>query len=195
MQDAVPLGRGAMSAILGLGLDAVTTVCLDASEGEVCGPANVNGALQIVISGDAAAVERAGRLARERGASKVIPLKVSAPFHCSLMKPVADELRREFESIAWNAPRTPVIANVDAGRKDSVDSIRRALYDQTYSPVLWSAGVTAMAEAGVGAFFEFGPGSVLSGLIKRIVKGAVTVSVSRVPDVERVLSALEGAAA
>jgi [acyl-carrier-protein] S-malonyltransferase len=192
MQDAVPMGRGAMSAILGLGLDAVLGICREAASGEVCGPANVNAALQIVISGDAPAVERAGQLARERGASKVIPLKVSAPFHCELMRPVADELEREFESRRWGEPRFPIVANVDACAKSSADSIRNALYAQTYSPVLWSDAVSAMVESGVDAFLEFGPGSVLSGLIKRIAKGAVTASVSRVQDVARALSLIGG---
>jgi [acyl-carrier-protein] S-malonyltransferase len=194
MQDAVPLGRGAMSAILGLDIDAVSSICEEARAGEICSPANVNAPSQIVISGDASAVGRAGKLALARGASKVIPLKVSAPFHCDLLRSVADKLKLEFESRSWSEPKIPIIANVDASPKNSVDSIRSALYDQTYSPVLWSAGVTAMAEAGIGAFLEFGPGNVLSGLIKRIAKGVKTASVSKVSDISRISQILEGAA-
>lgn len=198
MQDAVPLGRGAMAAVLGLGMDDLRAVCDEARGGEVASPANVNAPSQIVISGDAAAVERAGALAKERGASKVIPLKVSAPFHCDLMRPVADKLKAEFASCTWREPKVPILANVDAAPKSSVDDIQKALYEQTYSPVLWSGGVEAMAAKGVGLFVELGPGNVLSGLIKRIAKGTKTASASKAADLEKALAAIreqEGAGA
>ncbi|MDR3355302.1 MAG: ACP S-malonyltransferase [Synergistaceae bacterium] len=184
MQEAVPLGDGAMSAILGLDMATVRSICSESSQGEVCSPANVNAPNQIVISGNAGAVKRAGAAAKERGAAKVIPLKVSAPFHCALMRPAADRLRDEFAALSWKTPSAPIIANADASPKRSIDSIRTALYDQTYSPVLWSDGVTAMSDAGVGLFVEMGPGSVLTGLIKRIVKGVKTASVSKVGDIK-----------
>lgn len=176
MQEAVPLGRGAMSAVMGLDMEKIRSVCEEAAGGGVCSPANVNAPTQIVISGDAAAVARAGALAKERGAAKVIPLKVSAPFHCALMRPVADKLREAFSSCEWRKPSVPIMANVDAKPKDTVETIQSALYDQTYSPVLWSDEVLAMAEAGTELFVELGPGSVLSGLIKRIAKGKITIS-------------------
>ena len=161
MQEAVPLGAGAMSAIMGLGMEAIVPICTEAAEGEVCGPANFNSPGQIVISGAAGAVARAGELARARGASRVIPLKVSAPFHCALMRPVADKLKEEFESCVWNAPQAPIIANSDASPKTAAGEIRSALYEQTYKPVLWADGVLAMKERGVERFAEFGPGNVL----------------------------------
>lgn len=191
MQDAVPLGKGGMAAILGLDMETLLSVCDDAAGGEVVGPANVNAPNQIVISGDIGAVERAGALAKERGASKVIPLKVSAPFHCELMKPVAEKLKDEFASCSWHTPAVPIMANVNAEPLDSVDSIQRALYEQTYSPVMWASGVQAMAASGVDLFVELGPGSVLSGLIKRISKGTKTASVSKLSDLEKALTLLK----
>ncbi|MDR1481373.1 MAG: ACP S-malonyltransferase [Synergistaceae bacterium] len=192
MQEAVPIGQGTMSAVLGLGLAAVKSICEESARGDICAPANVNSPNQIVISGDAEAVKRAGEIAKERGAAKVIPLKVSAPFHCARMRAAADRLRDEFASLSWRDPLTPVIANVDASPKLSADSIRAALFEQTFSPVLWSDDVTAMSKAGVELFVEIGPGSVLTGLIKRIVKGVKTVSVSRVEDVEAAAGLLAG---
>jgi [acyl-carrier-protein] S-malonyltransferase len=194
MQEAVPIGQGAMSAVLGLGLDAVRSICEESAGGDVCSPANVNAPNQIVISGDAEAVKRAGEIAKERGAAKVIPLKVSAPFHCARMRPAADRLRDEFASLSWGEPLTPVMANVDAAPKLSAASVRTALFEQTCSPVLWSEGVTEMSKDGVGLFVEIGPGSVLTGLIKRIVKGVKTLSVSRVGDIEAAAGLLGGEA-
>lgn len=190
MQSAVPLGKGAMSAVLGLDLDAIRAICQEAAGTEVCTPANVNAPTQIVISGDASAVERAGGLAKERGASKVVPLKVSAPFHCDLMRPVADQLREEFAALSWSDPSAPVIANVDAGAVRTAQDARRALYEQTYSPVLWAQDVLAMDELGASLYFEFGPGNVLAGLIKRIVKGRKTCSVSKPQDIAGAIAAL-----
>ena len=193
MQDAVPVGSGAMSAVLGLGIDEVRSICGEASEaGEVCSPANVNAPSQIAISGGAEAVKRAGALAKERGASKVIPLKVSAPFHCDLMRPVADKLAAEFRMMEWRDPSVPIVANVDSSLLESAESIKKALYEQTYSPVLWSDGVLALERAGVGFFLELGPGSVLSGLIKRICKGKKTVAVSGPSDIVKAMDAMGG---
>jgi [acyl-carrier-protein] S-malonyltransferase len=192
MQEAVPLGAGAMSAIMGLGMEAVVSVCAEAGEDGVCSPANVNSPGQIVISGSAAAVSRAGELAKKHGASRVIPLKVSAPFHCALMRPVADKLKEEFDSCEWRAPSAPIIANADAAPKTAAGEIRSALYEQTYKPVLWSDGVLAMKDGGAERFAEFGPGNVLSGLIKRTVKGAEAISVNKVSDMGNALAFLEG---
>lgn len=192
MQDAVPLGKGAMSAVLGMELDAVRSVCADVvREGEILAPANVNSPKQIVISGDADAVARAGAEAKARGAKKVVPLNVSAPFHCELMRPVADELKAEFARVEWRDPSTPIAANVGRVVRTAAEA-RDALYEQTYSPVLWSDDVLEMSGAGVGAFVEFGPGSVLSGLIKRIAKGAAAASVGSAEEMERAHALIGG---
>lgn len=194
MQKAVPLGEGAMSAVIGLDRAAAAAVCEEASQAGVVSPANVNSPTQIVISGASAAVARAGEIALAKGASKVIPLKVSAPFHCALMRPVADKLEGEFAAIKWAAPSSPIMANASASPAATVDDVLKALYAQTYSPVLWADGVEAMARDGVEAFVEFGPGSVLTSLIKRTVKGMKTVSVNKVADMEKAASILGGGA-
>jgi [acyl-carrier-protein] S-malonyltransferase len=187
MQDAVALGKGAMSAVLGLEMDAIAAICKEAAMDEICSPANVNSPGQIVISGNSGAVVRAGELAKERGASKVIPLKVSAPFHCALMRPVADKLKEEFAKCEWRDPKVPIVTNFDARAKSDAELIRNALYDQTYMPVLWSHGVMAMMSGGSERFCEFGPGNVLSGLIKRIAKGHEALSVSKIEDMTKAL--------
>ena len=187
MQDAVPIGVGAMSAVLGLEMEELAGICGEAAGDGVCSPANVNSPGQVVISGSADAVARAGELAKSRGASKVIPLKVSAPFHCALMRPVADKLREEFAKCEWHTPKAAIMANFDARGKTDAGQIQDALYDQTYMPVLWSQGVTAMLSGGAERFCEFGPGNVLSGLIKLIAKGRSAMSVSRVSDMPKVL--------
>jgi [acyl-carrier-protein] S-malonyltransferase len=193
MQSAVPLGHGAMSAVMGLDVDSLGEICKEA--GGVCSPANANAPGQVVISGEALAVERAGVLAKERGALKVIPLKVSAPFHCELMRPVADKLDAEFRKIEWRDPSAPIVANADSSFLVSSDAIQKALYRQTYSPVLWADGVRAMESAGASLFLEFGPGSVLSGLIKRTCKGKKTVAVNKLADVIKAVEAIEEAVA
>jgi [acyl-carrier-protein] S-malonyltransferase len=194
MQDAVPIGEGAMSAVLGLEMEELAGICSEAAGDGVCSPANVNSPGQVVISGSADAVARAGELAKSRGASKVIPLKVSAPFHCALMRPVADKLREEFAGYEWHTPNAAIMANFDARGKTDAGQIQDALYDQTYMPVLWSQGVAAMLSGGAERFCEFGPGNVLSGLIKRIAKGHAALSVSRVADMPKVLEFFGGSA-
>ena len=192
MQSAVPLGEGSMAAVLGLDPEVAREVCAEASTLGVCELANYNAPGQIVLSGAAPAVERASVLAKEKGASKVIPLKVSAPFHCALMRPVAEDLEAAFATIPWSDPRWPVVANVDAQAKTDVPSIRRALYAQTYSPVLWADGVQTMVAQGVEAFVEIGPGTVLSGLAKRCAKGRKTLNVAKPEDAEALLAFLRG---
>lgn len=192
MQKAVPLGKGSMAAILGLDVTTVEAICREASDGEVCQPANDNAPGQVVISGHADAVERAVRIARQKGATKTIPLKVSAPFHCDLMRPVAEALRAAFEQFEWKDPAWPVVTNVDATPVSSVEDIQNALYRQTYSPVLWTKSVQVMAEQGVDAFIELGPGHVLSGLVKRTLKGVKTFSVSKLQEAQEVVGFLKG---
>jgi [acyl-carrier-protein] S-malonyltransferase len=194
MQEAVPLGEGAMAAVMGLDMAAVSEICVLAAGDEICGPANVNSPGQIVISGNAEAVARAGEMAKARGASRVIPLKVSAPFHCALMRPVADKLREAFASCGWNEPKVPVMANADASAKESADAIKDALYEQTYKPVLWADDVLSMTAAGAERFAEFGPGNVLSGLIKRTAKGVTALSVNKAADMGKAVDFLNGAA-
>ena len=171
MQEAVPLGVGNMLAVIGLQLDKVMAVCKQAEQGGVCAAANVNQPEQIVISGHTEAVARAEKIISEMHGARVVPLRVSAPFHCSLMRPVAERLKEAFESIRWQAPKCPIVSNAEAKLLETVDEIRRALYEQTFSPVLWVQDVLKMQEFGVEHYIEMGPGSVLSGLVRKILKG------------------------
>jgi len=180
MQEAVPAGMGAMAAILGLDADAVAEVCRealkDAAPGEVVSPANMNGGGQVAIAGSAAAVARASELAKARGARRAVPLQVSAPFHCALMKPAEVRLAPELRALKTHAPRVPVVANVDAALKRDAQDAVDALVAQVSSPVRWEAVVQRLASEGVTTYVEVGPGTVLSGLVKRIHRGATVVS-------------------
>jgi [acyl-carrier-protein] S-malonyltransferase len=176
MQDAVPAGEGAMAAILGLDADQVAQACLDAANGEVVSAANLNGAGQVVIAGARDAVARAGERARALGARRVIPLAVSAPFHCALMKPAEERLAPELRALAAHAPRVPIVANVDAEPKRDAASAIEALVQQVSSPVRWEAVVRRLASEGVTTYVEVGPGTVLSGLVRKIDREATVVS-------------------
>jgi len=180
MQEAVPASMGAMAAILGLDADAVAEVCRealkDAAQGEVVSPANMNGGGQVAIAGSAAAVARASELAKARGARRAVPLQVSAPFHCALMKPAEVRLAPELRALKTHAPRVPVVANVDAALKRDAQDAVDALVAQVSSPVRWEAVVQRLASEGVTTYVEVGPGTVLSGLVKRIHRGATVVS-------------------
>src|SRR5437899_1946156 len=160
MQDAVPMGTGAMAAILGMDLDAVAAVCADAGQGEVCEPANINSPEQIVISGHAAAVERAAKLAEERGAKRAKLLPVSAPFHCSLMKPAQDRLANDLRSIKFQTPGIPVVCNVDATPLEDADRSRDALLRQVTGSVKWDLSMRLLVSKGIETFVEVGPGKV-----------------------------------
>ena len=176
MQEAVPVGTGAMAAILGLEADQVRQACEDACEGQVVSAANVNGAGQIVIAGDRDAVARAGERAKALGARRVIPLPVSAPFHCALMKPAEHRLAPELRALAARDPRVPVVANVDAEPKRTAPAAIDALVAQIASPVQWEAVVGRLASEGVTTYVEVGPGTVLGGLVRKIHRGAAVVS-------------------
>lgn len=176
MQEAVPAGMGAMAAILGLDADQVARACEEAAEGDVVSPANMNGAGQVVIAGSASAVARAGERARTLGARRVIPLTVSAPFHCALMKPAEVRLAPELRALATAAPRVPVVANVDAEPKRDAASAIEALVAQVSSPVRWEAVVQRLASEGVTTYVEVGPGTVLSGLVRKIHREAAVAS-------------------
>ncbi len=180
MQEAVPAGTGAMYAIIGLDDAAIAKACEDAAQGEVVSPVNFNSPGQVVIAGSKEAVERAGALCKEAGAKRALPLPVSVPSHCALMKPAADKLAVALDAIEFSAPQLPVINNVDVAAETDPAKIKDALVRQLYSPVRWTESVEKMSEQGVEALLEFGPGKVLTGLTKRIVK---TLDGSAVNDV------------
>jgi [acyl-carrier-protein] S-malonyltransferase len=176
MQEAVPVGTGAMAAILGLDADAVRDVCREAAQGEIVSPANLNGGGQVAIAGSAAAVARASELAKSRGARRVIPLQVSAPFHCALMKPAEDRLAPELRALAVHDPSMPIVANVDATPKRDARAAIEALVAQVSAPVRWEDVVGRLASEGVTTYVEVGPGTALSGMIRRIHREARVAS-------------------
>jgi [acyl-carrier-protein] S-malonyltransferase len=169
MQDAVPAGTGAMSAIIGLDDAAIAQACEAAAEGQVVSPVNYNSPGQVVIAGHKEAVERAGAACKAAGAKRALPLPVSVPSHCALMKPAAEKLAAELSNITFNAPQIPVINNVDVACETTPEAIRDALVRQLYSPVQWTKSVEFMASQGIEHLYEVGPGKVLTGLTKRIV--------------------------
>ncbi|OOF81872.1 [acyl-carrier-protein] S-malonyltransferase [Rodentibacter ratti] len=178
MQQAVPEGTGAMYAIIGLDNEAIINACKQAEEGEVVSAVNFNSPGQVVIAGAKAAVERAAALCKEAGAKRALPLAVSVPSHCALMKPAADQLSVTLETIAVNEPKVAVINNVDVATESEATTIRAALIHQLYSPVRWTETVEKMAQDGVQVLVEIGPGKVLNGLTKRIVGELQAVSVN-----------------
>jgi [acyl-carrier-protein] S-malonyltransferase len=190
MQEAVPVGVGAMAAILGMDLEKVTAVCADAAQGEVCEPANINSAEQIVISGHAAAVERATKIASERGAKRAILLQVSAPFHCSLMKPAQDRLATDLQSLGFQKPAVPIVCNVDADAIEDGDRVRDALVRQVTGAVKWYPSVRLLTANGVETFVEVGPGKVLSGLMRQIDRSKTSLNVSDEASLQKTLEAL-----
>ena len=181
MQQAVPEGAGAMYAIIGLDNESIIDACAQAAQGEVVSAVNFNSPGQVVIAGSKAAVERAAAACKEAGAKRALPLSVSVPSHCALMKPAADQLAVALENITLKAPQTSVINNVDVKAASETDEIRTALVRQLYSPVRWTETVEKMAKEGVEVLVEIGPGKVLTGLTGRIVK---TLSAGAVNDVK-----------
>jgi [acyl-carrier-protein] S-malonyltransferase len=194
MQEAVPQGLGMMAAVLGLDEEAVRSVCREAAESArgVVTPANLNGGGQIVIAGEKAAVEAAAELAKARGARRVVVLPVSVPSHCPLMEPAGRRLRDELERVPWHELSVPVITNVDAEPVRTADAAKTALVRQLANPVRWDASIIRMAADGVGLFIEVGPGRVLTGLVKRIVKEAQLLSVERPDELDAVMQAYSG---
>ena len=190
MQEAVPAGEGAMAAILGLDAETVAQACAETADGEVVSPANLNGAGQVVIAGAREAVKRAGERARTLGARKVIALAVSAPFHCALMKPAEARLAPELRALRTQAPRVPIIANVDAEPKRDAGAAIEALVQQVSSPVRWEAVVGRLASEGVTTYVEVGSGTVLSGLVRKIHRNATVVSFGTPDDLAAVEKAL-----
>src|SRR5215470_13972165 len=190
MQEAVPVGVGAMAAILGMELETVTAVCADAAQGEVCEPANINSAEQIVISGNSAAVERAAKLASERGAKRAVMLPVSAPFHCSLMKPAQDRLAGDLATLAFQNPSVPVVCNADAVLVTDAGASRDALVRQVTGSVKWEPSMHLLITRGVDRFIEVGPGKVLCGLMRQIDRSKGCANVGDEASLQKALGQL-----
>jgi len=190
MQEAVPVGVGAMAAILGMDLDKVTAVCADAAEGEVCSAANINSPEQIVISGNTAAVERATKLADERGAKRAKLLPVSAPFHCSLMKPAQDRLEVDLNKLAMQKPVYPVVCNVDAVAVTESAGARETLVRQVTGSVKWEQCMRLLVAQGVQTFIEVGPGKVLCGLMRQIDRSKTCLNVADEASLAKTIEAL-----
>jgi len=188
MQEAVPEGTGAMQAIIGLDDASIQQACEESAQGQVVSPVNFNSPGQVVIAGNKEAVERAGAACKAAGAKRALPLPVSVPSHCALMKPAADKLAVALESITFNAPTFPVVNNVDVKCETSPEAIRSALVRQLYSPVRWTGCVELMAAQGVTSLLEVGPGKVLTGLTKRIVD---TLTAAAVNDPASLSAAIE----
>jgi len=187
MQEAVPEGTGGMSAIIGLDDASIAKACEESAEGQVVSPVNFNSPGQVVIAGHKEAVERAGAACKAAGAKRALPLPVSVPSHCALMKPAADKLAVELEKITFNAPTISVVNNVDVKCETAPEAIRDALVRQLYSPVQWTKTVEFMAAQGVEQLYEVGPGKVLTGLTKRIVD---TLTASAINEPEAMSAAL-----
>ncbi|MEO8650059.1 MAG: ACP S-malonyltransferase [Acidobacteriota bacterium] len=168
MQEAVPIGTGAMAAILGSDIETIERACVEAADGQVCSLANINSPSQVVIAGNTEAIDRACELLKAKGAKRAIKLNVSAPFHCDLMKPAAERLINDLESTDLGGFSVPVVTNVEAGPNDSPERVADLLIRQVWSPVLWLQSVRKMIDLGVDTFIEVGPGKVLTGLIRQI---------------------------
>jgi len=190
MQEAVPVGQGAMAAILGLDVAAVVAACEAAGEGDVVSPANMNAPGQVVIAGSKAAVARAIERAKALGARRAIPLPVSAPFHCAMMQPAEDRLAFDLRALTASDPRVPVVANVDAEPKRDAASAIDALVRQVSSPVRWEDVMRRLASEGVHKYVEVGPGTVLTGLGRKILRDASFANIEGPDDVDAVASLL-----
>lgn len=190
MQQAVPVGQGAMAAILGLDLAAIETACREAAQGEIVSPANINSPGQVVIAGHAGAVARASEMCKAAGAKRALPLPVSAPFHCALMMPAQERLAKDLASLSFRDPDVPLVNNVDARVVRAADECREGLVRQVSTPVRWQESVERLAGAGVDTAVEVGPGTVLCGLVKKIAKGARVLNVEDPESLEKALAAL-----
>ena len=184
MQRAVPVGQGAMAALLGVGLDVAVKVAAEAAQGDVCQVANDNEPTQVVLSGHKSAIDRVGEIGKKHGVRRALPLPVSAPFHCALMQPAADEMAAALADVAVQAPAVPVVANVTAGPISDPAEIKRRLVEQVTGTVRWRESVLRMHDLGVTQFCELGAGKVLNGLIRRILKDATVHSVGTPDDVK-----------
>ncbi|WP_082596449.1 ACP S-malonyltransferase, partial [Pseudovibrio sp. POLY-S9] len=192
MQKAVPVGEGAMAALLGLDFDQAMEVAQEAAQGEVCQAANDNATGQVVVSGHKAAVERACEIAKGKGARRAVLLPVSAPFHCSLMQPAADAMAKAVAEVEIKAPVVPLVANVLAAPITDPEEIRTRLVEQVTGTVRWRESVTWMADNGVTTLVEIGTGKVLSGMVRRIVKSLEGVAINTAEDIDALVARLEG---
>jgi [acyl-carrier-protein] S-malonyltransferase len=190
MQEAVPVGVGAMAAILGMELEKVSAVCAEAAQGEICDAANINSGEQIVISGNTAAVERAAKLGSERGAKRAVMLPVSAPFHCSLMKPAQDRLAVDLAALTFQNPSIPVVCNVDAAPVTDAAASRDALVRQVTGSVKWQQSIQLLIARGVERFVEVGPGKVLCGLMRQIDRSKPCSNVGDAASLQKTLEQL-----
>ena len=190
MQEAVPVGVGAMAAILGMELEKVNAACAEAAQGEVCDAANINSAEQIVISGNTAAVVRAAKIASDRGAKRAVMLPVSAPFHCSLMKPAQDRLAVDLAALTFQNPSIPVVCNVDAAPVTDAAASRDALVRQVTGSVKWQQSIQLLIARGVERFVEVGPGKVLCGLMRQIDRSKPCSNVGDTASLEKTLEQL-----
>ncbi len=193
MQAAVPVGQGAMAAVIGLDRDGVERACRDAADGEVVSPANWNAPGQVTIAGTATAVARAGARARELGARRIMPLPVSAPFHCALMLPAQERLAPELRALVSATPSAPVVANVDAEPKRTAPEAIEALVRQVSAPVQWTSVVERLVAEGVATLIEAGPGRVLSGLVRKIDRSLAVANVQDPKSLEAAAAVLDGA--
>ncbi|WP_440055831.1 ACP S-malonyltransferase [Pseudoalteromonas sp. T1lg65] len=184
MQEAVPAGTGSMAAVIGLDDDIIIKACAESAQGDVVSPVNFNSPGQVVIAGHVEAVERASAACTEAGARKVMPLAVSVPSHCQLMKPAAEKLAADLEKLTFGTPKYDVINNVDVAIQTEQSAIKDALVRQLYSPVRWTETVQAIAKEEITKTFEFGPGKVISGLVKRIDRSVKCVSVNDLASIE-----------
>jgi len=185
MQNAVPVGVGSMSAILGLDDRLIEEICLKVSrDGSIVSPANFNAPGQVVISGNVEAVETASELAKKNGAKKIIPLEVSAPFHCALMQPAAERLSRVLEDISVSGLKIPIVRNIDARINSDSSKVKGNLVEQVTSPVRWHESIECLYEMGVRRFLEIGPGKVLSGLIKRSVQDPIVSNIENLTQLQ-----------
>lgn len=191
MQEAVPVGTGGMAALIGPSVEEAEAICLEAAEGETVSVANINAPGQIVIAGTKSGIERAIEVAKKRGVRRALPLPVSAPFHCELMRPAADRLEPVLEAADFHDLWFSLVSNVDASPIGTATAVRNALLRQVASPVRWVESVQKMISMGVKRFVEVGPGSVLTGLIKRIDSNVELVSVSDVPTLEAFVASQE----
>jgi [acyl-carrier-protein] S-malonyltransferase len=192
MQEAVPVGVGSMAAILGMALDAVAAICSDAAQGQVCEPANINSPEQIVISGHSAAVECAVKLAEERGAKRAKVLPVSAPFHCSLMKPAQERLAVDLKSLQFSVPQFPVVCNVDARPVEGGEVARDALLRQVTGSVKWNESMQWLIARGMATFVEVGPGKILCGLMRQVDRSKKSLNVEDEMSLQKTLAFLAG---
>lgn len=190
MQTAVPVGVGAMAAILGMPIEQLASVCADAAQGEAVSPANINSPDQIVISGSAAAVQRAVDLAKERGAKRAIMLQVSAPFHCALMQPAQDALEKDLAGLKFAAPNIPVVKNIDGQPTSDASAARTALVNQVTGAVQWVKSMQTLIAGGVDTFVEVGPGKVLCGLMRQIDRSKTCMNVEDEASLQKTLAGL-----